>query len=675
MRDLSVFLRRPCALTPGDRLHVVRTDSLGPRAFTLCTIACALNLAAPQPARAQARELFWPEVSVSAHLDADGRLHVRERQVMRFTGDWNGGQRIFATRLGQEFTLEKLERLDTASGAWTPLVRGDLSRVDGFDWTEGNTLRWRSRLPDDPPFDRTEITYALEFTYGNILQPQDDGTYLLDHDFAFANREGVFSRFELTLVIDSAWGTPAGFTGRYAATGLPPGEGFVVTVPLTRVVPSRPAAVRFGASAMSRYALAGVLLIGFVVPFVRLIVRERRLGRAGPLTPPHEITPEWLEQHVFAYLPEVVGAAWDDHTSASEVAATLARLVQERKLSSTVKTKKVLVFAKHVLQLRLEVPHNHLQQHERALIDALFEPGAQTTDTERVQKRYRKTGFDPAGVIRSTLTARVAGMTRGPEGETPSRIRTLVLVGVALVLLVLGLFARLSDAPVAAAVVAGSLVLYFISAAFAHAWRRRIGDLGPGALGFLLPLGAFAVAFTYLLLLEGSFRISGLVLAGLVVWLIALANSVFNLARSRQSAERIAKRKRLAAAREYFRRELAKPRPALHDEWFPYVLAFGLNRHIDRWFEAFGGERQAISRSPTAFSTGAHSASTASSNSGSWTGFGGGGGFGGAGGGASFGAALGGMAASVPSPSSGGSGGGGGGGGGGSSGGGGGGGW
>ena len=160
-------------------------------------------------------------------------------------------------------------------------------------------------------------------------------------------------------------------------------------------------------------------------------------------------------------------------------------------------------------------------------------------------------------------------------------------------------------------------------------------------------------------------------LAGLTLWVLGLVSSICNQGHSRQSAERIALRKRLAAARAFFREELAKPSPQLNDAWFPYLIAFGLGRHIDKWFRAFGG-----SASTPAMASSMLSGSSSSSGGGnSWTGFGGGGGFSGAGSSASFAAAVGGMAASVPSPSSSSSGGGGGGGGGGSSGGGGGGGW
>jgi hypothetical protein len=128
-------------------------------------------------------------------------------------------------------------------------------------------------------------------------------------------------------------------------------------------------------------------------------------------------------------------------------------------------------------------------------------------------------------------------------------------------------------------------------------------------------------------------------------------------------------RRSLAAAREFFTTELRAERPRLRDEWLPYLIAFGLAKHMDRWFRAFGG----TATRAVAPSTGSFGDSGGRSGP-SWTGFGGGGGFSGGGASASWAAAASSMAAGVSAPSSGGSSGGGGGGGG-SSGGGGGGGW
>jgi uncharacterized membrane protein YgcG len=184
---------------------------------------------------------------------------------------------------------------------------------------------------------------------------------------------------------------------------------------------------------------------------------------------------------------------------------------------------------------------------------------------------------------------------------------------------------------------------------------------------FLVPWG-FSLMALLAVIISGVTLASTIALGGLALLFVALAKSLFYQARSRENAERIALRRRLATARAWFAHELRAPEPRLKDEWFPYLIAFGLGKHMDRWFAAFGGASHVDHHLPHA---------TASSGTGSgsgWTGFGGGGGFSGGGASASWAAAAGSMAAGVSAPGSSSSGGGGGGGGG-SSGGGGGGGW
>jgi hypothetical protein len=64
------------------------------------------------------------------------------------------------------------------------------------------TLRWRSRLPSDPPFDRHVAPgISCANTLAGILL-RDGDRFTLDHDFAFADRAGSIDRFELTLTLD-----------------------------------------------------------------------------------------------------------------------------------------------------------------------------------------------------------------------------------------------------------------------------------------------------------------------------------------------------------------------------------------------------------------------------------------------------------------------------------------
>jgi uncharacterized membrane protein YgcG len=212
-------------------------------------------------------------------------------------------------------------------------------------------------------------------------------------------------------------------------------------------------------------------------------------------------------------------------------------------------------------------------------------------------------------------------------------------------------------------------------------WRGRIDRGLVGTLAFLIPGGlllglAFMAltGFRAIPLMADVFASVGGLSYGvrLAVTLIALAffNSIVNNARSRERIQGVALRKRLASIRRYFQDELDRPEPALRDEWFPYVLAFGLDDDAQRWFRSHGGRSSNDSTSSWTPST--SSSSPSSSGGSSWGGgssgwTGGGGAFGGAGASGSWALAASSLSAGVSAPSSSGSSSGGGGGGGGSS--------
>jgi hypothetical protein len=290
------------------------------RAATLLMVLLSL----PAPLMAQQRSLFWNDFAVDATLDANGTLHVEERQTIVFTGDWNGGERRFNIRPRQRFEFIGMRRVDPATGATRALDEGDLSRVDGYDFTDRYTLRWRSRMPGDPAFSADTITYVLEYALSGILQESDSG-YMLAHDFAFPDRDGVIERFSVNLALDASWQPAPGFRAREEATNLLPGRGYVVRVPLTWAGQGEPAVIDSGASPGSRWLLAATFLAALLALALRLLSREKSLGRLEPLGATMTIDSGWLRDNVFAHLPEVVGAAWDNRTDASEVTAVLAR--------------------------------------------------------------------------------------------------------------------------------------------------------------------------------------------------------------------------------------------------------------------------------------------------------------------------------------------------------------
>jgi hypothetical protein len=184
-----------------------------------------------------------------------------------------------------------------------------------------------------------------------------------------------------------------------------------------------------------------------------------------------------------------------------------------------------------------------------------------------------------------------------------------------------------------------------------------------------------AAAFLWMIVGTGRLELPWTMVGGIAAWVMCITTASISGLKSRQTAEAIAFRKRLAAGRRYFAEELQKPNPSLRDSWYPWLLAFGLENQVDMW--STRNERTSSSTDWDRHSTTSSSSSSSSSSSPSsdaWTGAAGGR-SGGAGGGATWAAAAAGMAAGVSAPSSSSSSGGGGSSGGGSSGGGGGGGW
>jgi uncharacterized membrane protein YgcG len=603
------------------------------------------------------KALFWRRMDVAARLDAQGVLHVAERQAIVFTGDWNGGERKFRILPGQRLRFIGMSRQDE-SGQMRPLAQGSLSDLDHYAFADPTTLRWRSRLPSDPPFENTEILYELDYELSGILL-KEGGTYILDHDFAFPDRSGRIEAFTLDVSLDPAWKARIPAPSRLERGPLPPGASVVVRVELEHTGGAALSAVRLGTSRGERLGLFLFFFVAVLLLAGAFYRRESGLGRFAPLPPLETVDAPWLEKNIFMLRPEEVGALWDETIGAPEVAAVLARLAAEKKIASSAEGKK--------LTMRLSVPLSSLEGYEKSLLEALFFNGRQETDTDAVRAHYRSKGFDPASKIKEDLEKRLSVHADfGDRSSRPLRWPTLVLLLLGLASMALAAVFQGADvgAIIGAAITYG--ILWGIAVIPAYFWQKRMHDFLLPALGFLWLPAAF-LYFSYRGIASFAQTVP-LFLVGPLLVKLAIVNNLFNVAKTRNGPHRIARRKTLVAAREFFARELKNPRPRLEDRWFPYIVAFGLSSGVERWFRAYGGEQAAVASR----AAGTASSGGSSSPSGGWTG--GGGSFGGAGASASWAAAAGTLAAGVSAPSSGGSGGGGGGGGG-SSGGGGGGGW
>lgn len=600
-------------------------------------------LGSASPALAQ-RQLHWDRLDVEAKLEADGTLSVVETQTMVFTGDWNGGERTFNIRPRQSLRFHGILR--EQDGTWRQLTQDfSLDSVDDYAMPDANRVRWRSRLAGDPPFAGTVIRYQLHYALSGILLENETG-YTLDHDFVFPDREGEIRTFELRLTFDPVWEPQSEVRSVYRADGIAPGRGFVLTIPLRFTGEGEPVALdtrRSPAIVRSTQVLLGVALGAVLWLFGREFLR----GRFAPL--PAVEGEAWLRQHVLAHPAEVVGAAWDDGIGSAEVVSLLARLETEEKIESEVRSRSTMA-------LRLKADREKLDGYERQLIDKLFFNGRVTTDTGLVKRHYREKGFNPVEEIRAGLGKRLDALL--PTGQTfiPGTLAGVLFL-LSGVLLIREWMGGRADTGPAAAVGFGGLFLMMVAGGLGNSFR---GALHRGVVAALLTLipAAVAVGLAYWFLwfysTTGFVDVSAAFATAVAAMALAVVVVTVASMRSRQRREGVAFRKRLSAARAFFARELESDQPALRDDWFPWLLAFGLGPKMDSWSVQHASARS-YSSSGSSRSSGSWSSGESSSGSGGgWTGFGGGR-SGGAGASASWAAAAGTMAAGVSPPSSSGS--------------------
>lgn len=581
------------------------------------------------------RQLHWESLSVKARLEESGRLRVEETQTMVFTGDWNGGERTFNIRPRQSLEVIGMARIDEKTGAAVEMERGSLDEIDHWDLVEDHKVRWRARRTSDAEFFNTKITYVLRYSLSNVLLVDDD-RFTLDHDFAFPKRDGVIERFRLDLSLDPAWQTQGALQSTWTAGPIPPGKSFVLRIPL-RFSGSRMPEADKGLSDTAKMMLGSLVLVSLAF-LIFVLIREWMLGRLDP--PESEITRAWLKKNVLQERAEVIGAMWDEDVGAAEVSATLARMVAEGRLESRVNGEE--------MDLTI-LSREGLSDYEQALIDGLFVSGDHTS-TSIVRSHYEESGFNPATKISEGLKNLVK--ERLPKGEPvkPSGlVPTLLFFGVigALIYAVMkneGYFGK------AVGIFFGGLFASFFAIIGPSMWRaRKLLGVTSGLMS-MIP-AALITGVTGVVVWRSSAlgrpnmpQEIQLAFTLYALWIFIIAAHTL---RSNESRESIAFRKMLGSAREYFRRELKKERPALDDDWYPYILAFGLSDDVKSWFKSFPGA--ASGRDHYSPASSSSSGSSFGSSSPSWTG--GGGTFGGAGATGAWAIAASGMAAGVAAPS------------------------
>ena len=557
---------------------------------------------------------------------------------MVFTGDWNGGERVF--RLEPHHALD----LKGVTRNGVPLTAGDLAYVDHYA-LNGNVLRWRARAPDDPPFDKQEIIYAITYTLGRALLPHGD-RYRLHHDFAFGGRPGAIENFALQLELGSDWRSGEGRVIRREAGPLPPGSGYVVTLELDHVGEAAPATISVATALMNRYRPWMILGLFGSTFLLFLLFDTMRDALTGIDT--NAIDTAWIQRNLTSIRPEVVAAIYHGDVGPPAFAAILSKLEQDRKIRTWMKGSNLF--------LELLVNKESLSGAERTVVDNLFAT-RKKINTEMIRSENRRTGFDPPGLIRKDVLAEAKKVTPFGSAAWGCLAGLPFFIG-GMVMSIMAWRRQPSDIVAPIMILVGSIIVSIAGTSGAKAWARSRSLMGLVAVA-AVPFVAHGVV--KLLTIIGPnfdtpwFGFTDLGLFGLAVGLLGTYIAILAEATGPLSLHTARIRKTLRKARRFFVAELSKPAPALQNQWTPWMVALGLDRSIASWWKS----TQKTVTTGRSDSTDSPSTSFSSTSSSSSTSFAGGGGaFGGAGSTVAWSSAA--MALSTPmrapSSSSGGSG-------------------
>lgn len=353
------------------------------------------------PLLAQTRYLDWDSIHVDAKISEDGKLEVSEIQAIRFTGDWNGGYRIFNTGWGQTIQFQSMERRKE-DGTWLPLRAGSTDFVDQYLFAPGTgEARWRARSWDDPPFENERIEYRLNLTYSGVLSRKGDGVYALDHDFGFADRDTPIREMTVRLTWDKSWSPVGGGGGdegfdaskdslEFRSNGiLAPGQKMIVR-----------AQFRFhGDPALlppSPWKMVGNRLFQFTLLILGLLGIHTALfyfakSRGAYNDPPYFQNWDQVHDGLGEFTPEET-ALLSEH---GLVSSWMTRLILDGKIRARSEQGQTL--------LERMVPVAEFEERDRSIIESLFVDGKSSITADDVRKHYRdkKTSFD--------LSARIEG--------------------------------------------------------------------------------------------------------------------------------------------------------------------------------------------------------------------------------------------------------------------------
>lgn len=602
----------------------------------------------------QAKSIRFDYVEVDALLNKEGHLEVKENQAMYFNGEWNGGYREFRVEGKQKVIVHGIDRTTTV-GILEPLKRGNINKKFHYQF-RNNKLKWRNRLPYEPPFNNIFRRYIIKYTIKNVIQHNKQDVFL-NHQFLF-KRDSPIKTVKVKLTIDPFWESEKGVY-EFTAENVAAKNTFLKKVRLGDVKnkkfkkflyisagPTNP----IGWEAISVFIL---IFIGYIFFRYKMLYRhEEKNGRFAALTPHDQINAEWIEKNVLIHKPEIAAALWDERTCAHELSALMTSLHVRGYIKISFEEEGFWMFKHPTFVLEKLKPFDDLEEYERKILKGLFIKDLNRI-TQSELKTYYRFGFVkffPIQILSYGIDEFINERGGLRDKQTPN-LSVLLTLSLGFLAFIGFLSIFLFDTNYKTVAILGMTVFFALAPTIpmvilSFFQARQI--LHPEKSIWVIPLYA-CVPFC----LFATFLYKSHIPMGFGHWLYVLftsmfmADIVFLFGTNRNSKVKLDVRQKLASAYLYFKEELKEKKPNLKDEWLPYLIGFGLEKNLARWDIQYGSTYHYVGSTNN----------NVGSSQPSWTG--GGGDFAGAGVSGSWATSLGQIGSSASSSGSGGSSGGG----------------
>ncbi|MDZ4724673.1 MAG: hypothetical protein SH817_00845 [Leptospira sp.] len=363
------------------------------------SIFILLNLCFIQNIFSEERLLYWEKIHVEAYLDELGDLEVIETQAIRFNGDWNGAYRKYDVGWGQKIKFLSLER-QLEDGNWKLLKSGSIDEVDYYEYYPSDyEIKWRSRGVTDPPFKDKLILYRIKTKYQNILNHKLDGSYELDHDFAFSDRESNIREMEINFKFHENWKLPTKIQSQIDSLNLKfisskellPGEKFIIKIDL-QFIGKNPEILSPSIIWIYLERFFHIIILIFVLSLFNYLI-YLYAKQKGIFDDPKEIS-SWVEfeQLLGGVVPEHIALLSENGL----VESWLTRLIFEKKIQ-IIKEKDESYIIRHL------VPLNEFTERDQKILKEIFVLNKDTITNKEIKDFYRQKGdsFSLSASIRS----------------------------------------------------------------------------------------------------------------------------------------------------------------------------------------------------------------------------------------------------------------------------------